>query len=155
MSIISIGEIMTKKLEKIKLSASAQEAAKTMTEGNVSSLVVTDMNDKAIGIVTEQNLVRRVVANDVSSGKVNIQKIMFSPPVTIDANSSVEVAADIMIENKVKHLLVVENEDLNKPLGIITTNDFVGYLKRTPNEPEHDDKKLHSIPTRTDTQSNQ
>jgi predicted transcriptional regulator len=96
-----------------------------------------------------------VVANDVSSGKVNIQKIMFSPPVTIDANSSVEVAADIMIENKVKHLLVVENEDLNKPLGIITTNDFVGYLKRTPNEPEHDDKELHSIPTRTDTQSNQ
>jgi CBS domain-containing protein len=81
-----------------------------------------------------------VVANDASSGKVNIQKIMFSPPVTIDANSSVEVAADIMIENKVKHLLVVENEDLNKPLGIITTNDFVAYLERTPNEPEHDDK---------------
>jgi signal-transduction protein with cAMP-binding, CBS, and nucleotidyltransferase domain len=155
MSIMSIGEIMTKKLEKINMSASAQEAAKAMTEGNVSSLVVTDMNDKAIGIVTEQNLVRRVVANDESSGKVNIQKIMFSPPVTIDANSSVEVAADIMIENKVKHLLVVENEDLNKPLGIITTNDFVGYLKRTPNEPEHDDKKLHSIPTRTDTPSNQ
>lgn len=147
MSIMSIGEIMTKKLEKINMSASAQEAAKAMTEGNVSSLVVTDKNDKAIGIVTEQNLVRSVVANDESSGKVNIQKIMFSPPVTIDANSSVEVAADIMIENKVKHLLVVENEDLNKPLGIITTNDFVGYLKRTPNEPEHDDKKLHSIPT--------
>ena len=115
MSIMSIGEIMTKKLEKINMSASAQEAATAMTEGNVSSLVVTDMNDKAIGIVTEQNLVRRVVANDVSSGKVNIQKIMFSPPVTIDANSSVEVAADIMIENKVKHLLVVENEDLSKP----------------------------------------
>lgn len=152
---MSIGEIMTKKLEKINMSASAQEAAKAMTEGNVSSLVVTDKNDKAIGIVTEQNLVRSVVANDESSGKVNIQKIMFSPPVTIDANSSVEVAADIMIENKVKHLLVVENEDLNKPLGIITTNDFVGYLKRTPNEPEHDDKKLHSIPTRTDTPSNQ
>ena len=130
MSIMSIGEIMTKKLEKINMSASAQEAAKAMTEGNVSSLVVTDMNDKAIGIVTEQNLVRRVVANDVSSGKVNIQKIMFSPPVTIDANSSVEVAADIMIENKVKHLLVVVDEDLNKPLGIITTNDFVGYLKK-------------------------
>jgi signal-transduction protein with cAMP-binding, CBS, and nucleotidyltransferase domain len=128
---------MTKKLEKINITASAQEAAKAMTDKNVSSLVVTDMNDKAIGIVTEQNLVRRVVANDVSSGKLNIQKIMFSPPVTIDANSSVEVGADIMIENKVKHLLVVENEDLNKPLGIITINDFLGYVKRTPNERQH------------------
>lgn len=133
----TIGEIMTKKLEKISITASAQEAAKAMTDRNVSSLVVTDMNDKAIGIVTEQNLVRRVVANDVSSGKLNIQKIMFSPPVTIDANSSVEVGADIMIENKVKHLLVVENEDLNKPLGIITINDFLGYVKRTPNERQH------------------
>lgn len=133
----TIGEIMTKKLEKINITATAQEAAKAMTDRNVSSLVVTDMNDKAIGIVTEQNLVRRVVANDVSSGKLNIQKIMFSPPVTIDANSSVEVGADIMIENKVKHLLVVENEDLNKPLGIITINDFLGYVKRTPNERQH------------------
>lgn len=133
----TIGEIMTKKLEKINITASAQDAAKAMTDRNVSSLVVTDMNDKAIGIVTEQNLVRRVVANDVSSGKLNIQKIMFSPPVTIDANSSVEVGADIMIENKVKHLLVVENEDLNKPLGIITINDFLGYVKRTPNERQH------------------
>ncbi len=133
----TIGEIMTKKLEKINITATAQEAAKAMTDRNVSSLVVTDMNDKAIGIVTEQNLVRRVVANDVSSGKLNIQKIMFSPPVTIDANSSVEVGADIMIENKVKHLLVVENEDLNKPLGIITINDFLGYVKRTPDERQH------------------
>jgi predicted transcriptional regulator len=40
-----------------------------------------------------------------------------------------EIAADIMNQNKVKHLLVVENEDLNKPLGIISATDFAGYLK--------------------------
>ena len=130
---ISIGEIMTQKLEKINASASAQEAAKKMTAKNVSSLLVTDTNDNPIGIVTEHNLVRRVIANNASSSSVNVQKIMFSPPVTIDANSSVEVAADIMSQNKVKHLLVVENEDLNKPLGIITTTDFAGYLKEKLN----------------------
>jgi signal-transduction protein with cAMP-binding, CBS, and nucleotidyltransferase domain len=130
---ISIGEIMTQKLEKINASASAQEAAKKMTDKNVSSLLVTDTNDNPIGIVTERNLVRRVIANNASSSSVNVQKIMFSPPITIDANSSVEVAADIMSQNKVKHLLVVENEDLNKPLGIITTTDFAGYLKEKLN----------------------
>ena len=130
---ISIGEIMTQKLEKINASASAQEAAKKMTDKNVSSLLVTDTNDDPIGIVTERNLVRRVIANNASSSSVNVQKIMFSPPVTIDANSSVEVAGDIMSQNKVKHLLVVENEDLNKPLGIITTTDFAGYLKEKLN----------------------
>jgi CBS domain-containing protein len=54
---------------------------------------------------------------------------MSSPLVTIDARLSVEEAADIMIQNKVKHLLVVENNnnDINKPLGIVTLTDFVAY----------------------------
>jgi CBS domain-containing protein len=54
---------------------------------------------------------------------------MSSPVVTIDALSSVEVAADIMTQNGVRHLLVAEDEDISKPLGIISTSDFVRYLK--------------------------
>jgi len=97
----SIGEIMTKKLEKIIASASAHEAAKKMRDKNVSSLIVTDTNDKPIGIITERNLVRRVVANDANSSVVKVQDVMFSPPVSIDANSPVESAADVMSQNKV------------------------------------------------------
>jgi predicted transcriptional regulator len=58
---------------------------------------------------------------------------MSSPLVTTDALSPVEVAADIMIQNRVRHLLVVENDDINKPLGIITPTDFVAYLKENLN----------------------
>jgi CBS domain-containing protein len=127
----SVGEIMTRKLEKINSAATAQEVAKKMSEIKVSSLLVTDDTDKPIGIVTERNLVRKVVADKLKASAVNVQQIMFSPPVTIDPNSSMEIAADIMNQNKVKHLLVVENEDLNKPLGIISATDFAGYLKDT------------------------
>jgi CBS domain-containing protein len=125
----SVGEIMTRKLEKINSSATAQEVAKKMSEIKVSSLLVTDDIGKPIGIVTEGDLVRRVIADRHKASAVNVQQIMFSPPVTIDPNSSMEIAADIMNQNKVKHLLVVENEDLNKPLGIISATDFAGYLK--------------------------
>jgi CBS domain-containing protein len=38
-----------------------------------------------------------------------------------------------MIQNKVRHLLVVENDDTNRPLGIITATDFVAYLKENLN----------------------
>ena len=127
----SVGEIMTRKLEKINSSATAQEVAKKMSEIKVSSLLVTDDTGKPIGIVTEGNLVRKVIADKFKASAVNVQQIMFSPPVTIDPNSSMEIAADIMNQNKVKHLLVVENEDLNKPLGIISATDFAGYLKDT------------------------
>jgi len=127
----SVSEIMTRKLEKINSAATAQEVAKKMSEIKVSSLLVTDDTGKPMGIVTERNLVRKVVADKLKPSAVNVQQIMFSPPVTIDPGSSMEIAADIMNQNKVKHLLVVENEDLNKPLGIISATDFAGYLKDT------------------------
>jgi CBS domain-containing protein len=121
---------MSEKLEKIIENMSAQEAAKKMGAVNTSSLLVTDLNDKPVGIITERDLVRRVVANDANSKTVVIKEIMSSPIATIDANSSVEVAADLMMQNQVRHLLVVDDEDVNKPLGIITSTDFTTYLKQ-------------------------
>jgi CBS domain-containing protein len=120
---------MNEKLEKILVNMTAQDAAYKMGIVNTSSLVVTDLTDKPIGIITERDLVRRVVANDAKSKTVLIKDIMASPIVTIDANSSAEVAADLMLQNKVHHLLVVEDEDVNKPLGIITSTDFASYLE--------------------------
>jgi signal-transduction protein with cAMP-binding, CBS, and nucleotidyltransferase domain len=123
-----VRRVMNEKLEKIIVNRTAQEAARKMGAVNTSSLIVTDLTDKPIGIITERDLVRRVVANDANSKTVLIKDIMASPIVTIDANSSVEAAADLMLQNKVRHLLVVEHEDVNMPLGIITSTDFASYL---------------------------
>ena len=103
-----------------------------MRDKKVSSLVVTiPLEDKPIGIVTERDLVRQVCTKDVSSNTVVVHEIMSSPLAIIDANSSVEVAADIMIQDKVRHLIVVEDE--NKALGIITSSDFIDYLEEKLN----------------------
>jgi predicted transcriptional regulator len=53
--------------------------------------------------------------------------------VTADAISQVTVAADIMIQNKVRHMLVIKDDDINKPLGLITSSDFASYLKENLN----------------------
>jgi CBS domain-containing protein len=125
----SVRKVMSEKIEKIMENRSAQEAAKKMGTVNTSSLLVTDLNEKPIGIITERDLVRRVVANDANSKVIVIRDIMSCPIATIDANSSIEAAADLMLQNQVRHLLVVDNEDINKPLGIITSTDFTTYLK--------------------------
>jgi signal-transduction protein with cAMP-binding, CBS, and nucleotidyltransferase domain len=129
MATTSIGELMTQKLETIKASATAQEAAKRMNDKTISSLVVIDDNDRAIGMVTERDLVSRICVHDASSKHTMVQHIMSSSIVTIDANSQIEVAADIMLQNKVRHLLVVRDNDASKPVGIISSSDFVEYLK--------------------------
>ncbi len=140
----SIGEIMTQKLETVDPSNTAQEAAKKMADKNVSSLVVIDKAAKPIGIVTERDLVRQVCVNDASSSAVVIHHIMSSPLVTIDANSSVEEAADIMLQNKVRHLLVV-SENGNRALGILTSSNFTSYLKEKLNMDDVNARILQSL----------
>ncbi len=124
---------MTEKLETIEASTSAKEAAKKMRDKKVSSLVVVDRNSKPVGIITERDMVRKVCVHDASSKYTLVRDIMSDALVTADAISEVGVAADIMIQNQVRHLLVVEDDDINKPLGIITPSDFAGYLKENLN----------------------
>lgn len=144
-----VGELMTQKLETIGTLSSAQEASKKMRDNNVSSLVVIDdSNNKPTGIVTERDLVRKVCVNDTSnnsSRSMLIKNIMSSPLVTIDSRLPVEAAADVMIQNKVRHLLVVENNDINRPLGIVTPTDFVAYLKENLNVNESNARILESL----------
>ena len=142
---IFVGELMTQKLETIGTHSSAQEASKKMRDHKVSSLVVIDdSNNKPTGIVTERDLVRKVCVNDTSSNML-IKNIMSFPLITIDSRVPVEAAADTMIKKKVRHLLVVENNDINRPLGIVTPTDFVAYLKENLNVNETKAMILESL----------
>jgi len=148
MATIFVGELMTQKIETIGTLSSAQEASKKMRDNNVSSLVVIDdSTNKPTGIVTERDLVRKVCVNDKSSNSSSmlIKNIMSSPLITIDSRLPVEAAADVMIQNKVRHVLVVENNDINRPLGIVTPTDFVAYLKENLNVNEANARILESL----------
>ncbi|MGB7636553.1 MAG: CBS domain-containing protein [Nitrososphaeraceae archaeon] len=141
----SIAEIMTEKLETIVITGSAQDAAKKMSDKDVSSLVVTDNNNKPVGIITERDLVRKVSVKDVNSSNVLIKDILSSPLVTIDSKLTIEGAADTMVNNKVRHLLVVDNNNINRPVGVITATDFASYLKENIDMDEVNARILESL----------
>ena len=140
----SIAEIMTEKLETIFISSSSQDAAKKMRDKDVSSLVVTDNNKKPIGILTERDLVRKICTNDINSRDVLIKDILSSPLLTIDSKLSLEGAANAMIHNNVRHLLVVDST-IDRPIGIITATDFASYLKENVDMDEVNTKILESL----------
>jgi CBS domain-containing protein len=131
---LTITNILRKKLESIEETTNIQEAAKKMKDKNVSSLVVVDMRGKPVGLVTERDLVRKVCINDVRSSTVTSKEIMSFPLITIEASSSPSAAADMMLKNNVRHLLVVDEGSLNKPIGIITPLDFTRYQEYTAEE---------------------
>ena len=101
---------MSNKLETIEASDSVQEAAKKRWDKRISSLLVLDGSNKPIGIITESDFVRKLCANDSSSKNTKVQNIMLDALVTTDAISEISVAADIMLQNKVRHLLVIEGK---------------------------------------------
>lgn len=121
---INVSDMMTKALETIEESSSVQVAARKMRETNVSSLVVVDNNGKPTGIVTERDIVRKACINDVSTSKVSNKEIMSPKLITIDPKSSASAAVDIMLRNNIRHLLVVDKDNTDKPLGMITPLDL-------------------------------
>jgi CBS domain-containing protein len=126
----TISDIMRKKLETIEGTDSVQQAAKKLTDRNVSSLLITDEKGNPQGIVSERDLVTKVCYNDRIASAITNQEIMSSPLITISPKSSPSEAADMMLQHNVRHLLVVDRSDsgnLNKPVGIITPLDFTRY----------------------------
>ena len=138
----TVRHVIRKKLETIGPSSTAQEAAKRMRSKKISSLVVIERGDAPVGIVTERDLVRQVCSKDISSDSVLIEEIMSSPIITIDVNASIEQAADKMIQNKVRHLLIVED---GRIYGIITPSDFTIYLTENLNMDEVNARILQSL----------
>jgi signal-transduction protein with cAMP-binding, CBS, and nucleotidyltransferase domain len=116
---------MSTKLETIGRYESAKEAAKKMLDKNVSSLVVVDEDGQSIGIVTERDITRGVCIHDVPSKEFRIHHLMTLPLSTIGPNLPVEMAANLMIQNKVRHLIVKEGD---KTLGILSATNFIDYL---------------------------
>jgi CBS domain-containing protein len=133
MTILSVRELMTEHIEIISTVSSAQEASKKMRDKNVSLLLVMD-GDKPVGIVTERDLVRKACVSGIGNSNIPIKDIMSTSPfITVDSTLPVEEAANVMIQNKVRHLLVTNNNDITKIVGVATPTDFIGYLKENLN----------------------
>jgi CBS domain-containing protein len=121
---LCVSDMMTKKLEAIEGTASVQEAAKKMKDNNVSSLLIVDGEGEPQGLVTERDLVRKVCINDVRTSAVTNKEIMSSPIITIESKSSASAAVDMMLQNNIRHLIVVDKSNANKPIGMITPLDL-------------------------------
>jgi len=121
---VTVSDMMTKELETIEEASSVLDAAMRMRDTNVSSLVVVDKEGKPLGIVTERDIVRKACVNDVSTSKVTNKEIMSPRLITIDPDSSASTAIDIMLRNNIRHLLVINKDKPEKPLGMITPLDL-------------------------------
>jgi CBS domain-containing protein len=139
-STATVDDFMTRRVETISVASSVQEAAKKMKDKDISSLVVVDDRNKPLGLITERDIVRKVASvydNVTISSMKNVDILSFLL-ITVRSDSSPEAAADLLIENKIRHLLVVDKEDADKPVGIITPMDFTRYKDTRKSDSDDD-----------------
>ena len=126
----TVKDFMSTNVITIDIRRTVLEAAKLMHQQDVGDLVVMD-GVEAKGIVTERDLVRRVMAMK-KLPDTKVSEVMSSPLITIQENAQLRDAARLMIKYKIRRLPVTKKSVL---VGIIASNDFAKHVsKRTFSE---------------------
>jgi len=118
---IPVRDIMTRPVITADVDLDILSAAKRMGSANVGCLIVVSGN-KPTGILTERDLVKKIIAQAVDPRNVKVGEIMSSPVVAIEPDASLRDAAALMLQSGVKRLPVISN---GKLVGIITDTDLV------------------------------
>ncbi len=117
---VTVRQIM-RTIVSIDSKAKAKDAARLMVEKSIGSLVA-NRDGLPFGMITERDLVEKIVAGATDPSKVTVSEIMTAPLATIDASASLIDAARKMVEKQVKRLVVTEHD---KIIGIVSQTDLV------------------------------
>jgi CBS domain-containing protein len=121
-----VRDLMTVDVPLTTLNTPVSDAARLMRSTDRDSLIVFDLG-RAIGIVTERDIIRKITAEGLDAMRVHVGEIVSSPLITIHPDKSAREAASLMLKNKIRHLPVVKE---NRLLGIITIQDFAKHMSK-------------------------
>jgi len=119
----TVKEVMNPQVVAAKPQATIKEAAQIMSQMRIGCLVVME-NDKVVGIVTESDIIGKVVANKKDPEKVTVEDVMTRNIIFTTPDETLDDAAEKMVENKIKRLPVLDDKKL---VGIITATDLISF----------------------------
>lgn len=122
---IEVRDLMSSPVITVPKKETVEQVAKIMSRNNFGSIVVTDTKGKLLGIVTERDIVNRVVAMNQLPSEVKAEKVMSHPVLTIAPDEDIKEAAKSMNEHRIRRLIVV---DKGKIIGIVTSRDILDEM---------------------------
>ncbi len=103
----------------------SNKVANIMDEHNLGCIIVTNKSAKPIGIITERDLVKRVLSKNLKPDAVKAKEIMTSPLITIDPEATISEAARRMSRLDVRRLGVLYKDNL---VGLISSKDILAVM---------------------------
>lgn len=117
---MKIKDIMTNDVVSVKLETPVTEITKIIKDNNVGSVPVCD-GQRVVGIVTDRDIVLRGIAMDKDINTLKAKDVMTAKVTTVDSNSDVNSASNIMAEKQIRRLPVVDGNNL---VGIVSIGDI-------------------------------
>lgn len=118
---MKVGDCMTKGVITLDSKKTALDAAKLLTTKKIGCIIITQGGD-ATGIITERDLVQKIIASGKNAIEVKLESIMSKPLKAIEASQTIEDAALAMREQNIKRLPVLDGGNL---VGIISEGDLI------------------------------
>ena len=120
---LRVEDVMVREVMTIDENATVKEAAEVMNKFEIGCLIAV-RKGKAMGILTERDLLKRVVAESKDATKTKVRDVMSSPLVVVEPNMDLEEAVRLMFQMKIKKLPVVDEKRL---VGLVTLTDIARF----------------------------
>jgi PAS domain S-box-containing protein len=133
-----VSEIMSRNIAFVQMKASVTEAAKIMTDRDISCIMVMD-GDDVVGILTEKDMLGRVVSLQRDPVNTMMEEVMSHPVTTISSNFSVFSASKLMEEMNIRRLVVLKDKRL---CGVLTQTDIFMAVRNKLQAEEEKNLKL-------------
>jgi CBS domain-containing protein len=123
---MSIGRICQRQVATVEAQETIGSAARRMKELSVGSLVVVSRAHEPVGVLTDRDIVTRVIAEGTDPGEVHVRSVMTRPLKTVLEQASVDAALTLMSSGGFRRLIVVDHE--GKLVGIVSLDDILSVL---------------------------
>jgi len=120
---LRVEDVMVKEVITIDENSSVKEAAEVMNKFEIGCLIAVK-KEKAMGIITERDLLKRVVADAKDATKTKVKDVMSSPLVVVEPGMDLEEAVRLMFQMKIKKLPVVDGKRL---VGLVSLTDIARF----------------------------
>ncbi|NQT08679.1 CBS domain-containing protein [Candidatus Bathyarchaeota archaeon] len=120
---LCVEDIMSRDVVTVEINQTIKNAARSMAKFGVSGLVVLH-DGNLVGILTERDILMRVVTSGINPESVRVRDVMSEPVIVVSPAMPLDKAVNIMFHEKIKKLPVVDrNEEHSKLIGILSLTD--------------------------------
>jgi CBS domain-containing protein len=121
--IMNVRDVMNKSLITVEKNDTIRLAIKKMVHGEFGAVVITE-NGKPIGILTERDILKSI-GNEMMEPENKVEIIMSAPLIAVDSSASLGEAAEVMLTNNIRRLMVKENDEY---VGIISQRELQRFI---------------------------